>query len=190
MNLKFNDDVFKKFPVLETDRLVLREITRKDVNEIYEVRSSKEAMKYFGKEPIKNLCEAEEMIKELDSSFLKKEGIRWGIVIKISNRLIGSGGIWRIMKDHLRGEIGYELSPDYWRQGIMFEALTAVLKFGFEKMNLHTIEANIDPENTASEKLLEKLGFKKEGHTTESYYFNGIFTDTAIYSLVRTSDGK
>lgn len=98
--------------------------------------------------------------------------------------MIGSGGIWRIQKDHLRGEIGYELSKEFWGNGIMTEALKEIVKFGFEKMNLHSIEANLDPENTGSVRLLEKLGFIREGYFAESYYFNGKFTDTGTYSLL------
>lgn len=183
--MKFNEEVFDKFPVLETERLILREIKPEDVNEIYDIRSSEEAMKYFGHNVYTSLTEAEEMISAITNGFKNKEGIRWGIALKGSDRLIGSGGPWRLLKQHLRCEIGYDLLPNYWRRGIMSEALSEMIKFIFDKMNLHSIEANVDPDNIASVKLLEKLGFEKEGHIKESYYFNGVFTDTGIYSLIR-----
>jgi len=183
--MEFNEEVFDSFPVLETDRLILREIKPEDVKEVYEIRASKDVMKYFGKDPLKSIKDAEELIKITTDGFKNKEGIRWGITLKGSDKLIGSGGIWRILKPHLRGEIGYELSPDYWQKGIMSEAIAEMIRFSFEKMNLHTIEANLDPANIASIKLLEKSGFVKEGHIKESYYQNGAFTDTAVYSIIK-----
>lgn len=182
---KFNEDVFDEFPVLKTERLLLREITDRDAEEIYNIRSSEEVMKYYGHHPYKNISEAEEMIDIVKNGFINGEGIRWGITFQDTGKLIGTGGVWRILKEHLRGEIGYELSLDHWRKGIMYEALTAVTDFAFTKMNLHSLEANLDPDNTGSVKLLEKLGFKKEGHTKDSYLFDGKFTDTGIYSLIR-----
>ena len=187
LNMKFNDEVFDKFPVLETERLLLREIKPEDVKEVFGIRSNADVMKYFGKDPLNSEDEALELIDLTTEAYRKKEGIRWGISFKNSGKLIGSGGIWRILKQHLRGEVGYELSQDHWKKGIMSEALAEMIKFSFANMNLHTIEANLDPANIASVKLLEKLGFKKEGHIKESYYQNSIFTDTAIYSLIRRS---
>lgn len=155
-----------------------------DVREIFEIYSNEDAMKFFGKIPFTNIDEALERIRSTIDAYTGSEGIRWGIVLKGSDKLIGSAGIWRIVRQHFRGEIGYELSPEYWKQGIMTEALSEIIKFAFNVMNLHSIEANIDPKNVASEKLLLKLGFEKEGHLKESYFFNGKFEDNAIYSLV------
>ncbi|MEO6694014.1 MAG: GNAT family N-acetyltransferase [Ignavibacteria bacterium] len=184
--LLFNKNVFEKFPVIETERLILRKIIHEDKDEVFAIYSSSEAMKYFGKNPFEKIGQAEEMIDKVINAFNYQEGIRWGITLKPSDKLIGTGGFWRILKDHLRAEIGYDLNPAYWKKGIMYEAITAMIKFAFNEMNLHSIEANIDPANNASEKLLEKTGFKKEGHITESFLFNGLFTDTGVYSLVNT----
>lgn len=183
--MKFNDKVFDSFPVLETKRLILREIRPEDVKEVFEIRANKDVMKYFGKDPLKSVKEAEELVNQTLEGFKNKEGIRWGITIKGSDKIIGSGGLWRLLKPHLRGEIGYELSPEYWQKGIMSEAISEMIRFSFDPMNLHTIEANLDPANIASIRLLEKAGFKKEGHIKESYYHNGAFTDTAVYSLIK-----
>jgi [ribosomal protein S5]-alanine N-acetyltransferase len=182
---KFNEDVFNYFPVLKTERLLLREITVQDAEDIFHTRSDEEVMKYYGHYPYKDISEALDMIELIRNGFANKEGIRWGIAFHDSDKLIGTGGVWRILKEHLRGEIGYELSREFWKQGIMYEALSAITDFAFAKMNLHSIEANLDPENTGSVKLLEKLRFVKEGHTKDSYLFDGKFTDTGIYSLIR-----
>lgn len=178
------DKVFKQFPVMETENLVLRKILLSDRAEIFAIYSDPEAMKYFGKYPHKTLIEADGMIYKVINAFQNGEGIRWGVALKNSNKLAGTAGIWRIDRKHFRGEIGYDLMPKYWRKGIMTEALRAIVDFGFSEMKLHTIEANADPNNIASTKLLEKLGFKKEGHLKESYFFDGKFTDNVIYSKI------
>ncbi|HUM46715.1 MAG TPA: GNAT family protein, partial [Chitinophagales bacterium] len=89
--------------------------------------------------------------------------------------------------EHFRAEIGYSLLPGYWGRGIMLESITAVIRFGFEILKLHSIEANVNPSNIPSIKLLERSGFVKEAHFKENYYFNGKFLDSAIYSLVTPS---
>lgn len=181
----FNEKVFYEFPVLETKNLSLRKILFGDQKEVFLLRSNKEAMKYFGKHPYKTLAEATGFVYSEVNAFQNHEGIRWAICMKNSSTLIGSAGFWRIDRKHLRGEIGYELLPEYWKRGIMYEALTEIINFGFNKMNLHSMEANTDPMNTASMRLLEKLGFIKEGLLKESFYFDGKFLDTVVFSLVK-----
>lgn len=181
----FNDNVFDEFPVITTERLLLREITPGDANEIFAIYSSDAAMKYFGKDTFKTIDQAQEMIERVRKGFRDREGIRWGISFKGSDKLIGSGGFWRLVKPHFRAEIGYDLHPDYWGKGLMSEAVKAMIEFGFGKMNLHSVEANTDPENAASARLLEKNGFVKEGIFRESYYYNGVFLDSHIYSLIK-----
>lgn len=184
----FNDEVFNEFPVIETKDLILREINSEDTSVLFQNYSDKEVMKYFGRELLKDISEAEEKIIMTNSDFKNKIGIRWAVCLKADRKMIGSGGYWRILKDHLRAEIGYELSQEFWGKGIMTEALQAIIEFGFTRMNLHTIEANIDPENIGSVKILEKLGFKREGYFKDSFLFNGKFTDTASYSLINVND--
>jgi len=181
----FNDAVFHKFPVIKTDRLILREILDSDKNEIFEIYSDHNVMKYFGSIPFSAINEAVDRISLTGNGFKNKEGIRWGITVYPENKLAGSAGIWRIDKKNFRGEIGYELSKNHWRKGIMKEALIEIINFAFVKMNLHTLEANTDPLNNASNKLLESLGFVKEGQTTESFFFEDKFSDTAIFSLTK-----
>src|SRR5580765_1592999 len=126
----FNDSVFDSFPIMETERLRLREITMEDVSEVFSIYSDPVAMNYFGRLPYKSISEAEERIDKTRIAFENKEGIRWAITQKPDNTLIGSAGIWRLDKSNFRGEIGYELSPAFWRKGIMHEALKKIIDFG------------------------------------------------------------
>jgi [ribosomal protein S5]-alanine N-acetyltransferase len=180
-----NEDVFTTFPVLETERLVLREITPDDAEDVFRIYSDPQVMRYWGAAPMGSIDEARRKIDGVARAFREHEGIRWAITHKGSDRLIGSCGHWRLIKQHLRSEIGYELAPEQWGQGIMPEAVGAIVRFGFERMGLHSIEAQIEPNNQGSRRVLEKLGFVQEGYFRENFYFDGTFTDTAVFSLLK-----
>ncbi len=175
---------FTPFPNLETKRLYLRRIANEDVNEIFALRSDKETMKYVPRPLAKTLEDAMVHISIIDSKIETNEGINWAITIKEEPKLIGIIGHYRIKPEHYRAEIGYMLLPEYHGKGIITEAIKEVVKYGFQVMKLHSIEAIIDPENLASEKVLQKSGFVKEAHLKENEYFDGRFLDTVIYSIL------
>jgi [ribosomal protein S5]-alanine N-acetyltransferase len=172
------------FPVIYTNRLVLRQTTMDDINEIYYLRSHPELLKYIKKPPCASLDEAAAFIQRFDDIFEKNEGLPWAISLRDSPALIGCVSIWRYEKQHYRGEVGYLLHPAYQGQGIMSEALAAVIHYGFHTLGLHTLEANTDPGNVASHQLLEKHGFVREGHIRQNYYFDGKFYDTVTFGLI------
>ena len=175
---------FKPFPLIETERLRLRKISRKDVNEIFFLRSDKRVLHYLDKAPAKTKKDAYDFIKIVHDAEKNADGITWGITLKNIEKIIGTIGFWRMQKEHYRAEIGYILHPDYWGKGITQEAITVVIKYGFEVMKLHSIEANVNPDNAASIRLLEKNGFVREAYFKENYYFDGSFLDSAVYSLI------
>ena len=188
--MEFNDKVFNSFPVIETKRLILRQFTVNDIIDFYNIYSDPLAMKYFGKLPYTMQEEAEITVVNIIDAFRNNEGIRWAITLKPSDKLIGSGGFWKLIKSHFRAEIGYDLLPEYWQKGIMTEAISAMNDFAFNEMNLHSIEANVDPENTGSVKLLEKCGFIREGYFKENYFFNGQFLDTLTFSKIKSTTNQ
>lgn len=175
---------FTPFPFIRTQRLLLRQINHSDLNEIFFLRFDEQVMKYLDRPRAKSTADVNDFIQKLIDSEKNNEGITWGITLKNEIKLIGTIGFWRIEKEHYRAEIGYTLHPDYWGKGIMQEALSEVVNYGFKVMKLHSIEANVNPENTASIKLLERNGFSREAYYKENYFFNGKFIDTAIYSLL------
>ncbi len=179
--LKIN---FSPFHNLETDRLYLRRVANEDVNEIFALRSNKETMKYIPRPLVKTTDDALAHIAMIDEKIVTNEGINWAIALKDSPKLIGIIGHYRIKPEHFRAEIGYMLLPEYQRKGIISEAIKEVVKYGFEILKLHSIEAIIDPENWASEKVLLKNGFVKEAHLKENEYYDGRFLDTVIYSIL------
>ena len=181
----FDDTIFDQFPTLETERLLLRAFTPDDAEALFRIYSDPQVMRYWGSPPLRTIDEAQRKIQGIAEDFQAREGIRWAFTLKGDDRLIGSGGHWRLLKQHQRSEIGYELAPEYWGQGLVPEAFRAILRFGFERMGLHSVEAQIDPANQGSRRVLEKLGFSQEGYFRENYWFDGTFTDTAVFSLLK-----
>ncbi len=179
-----NENIITTFPIIETKRLRLREMEMNDTSLLLQLRSDERVMKYMAKEPIQTIDEARSMIKDIHNAFGKRESIYWAIALKDTDNLIGAGGYWRWVKQHFRAEIGFQLLPAYWRKGYMKEALGAMIQYGFDKMTLHRIEADSDPGNNASIKLLENLGFNREAHFKENIFFQGQYLDSMIYSLI------
>ncbi|MEW8987804.1 MAG: GNAT family N-acetyltransferase, partial [Bacillus sp. (in: firmicutes)] len=129
----------KKFPVIETERLILRQITKDDAEDIFKYLSDENVMKYYGLEPFKSIDEAMEEIGWYQSTFDEGSGVRWGITLKGHGKVIGSCGFLNKVPQHYRSEIGFELSKDHWGKGIANEALAAVIHYGFEQLNLQRI---------------------------------------------------
>lgn len=177
---------FSPFPEIKTARLLLRRMTIDDAAEILNLRSSEEVMQYIDRERAVTIKDAEIFLGRINASVDSNNGILWGITLKDDpEKLIGNIGFWRLIKEHYRAEVGYMLNPAFWKKGIMKEALQEVINFGFNSMNLHSIEANINPGNAASAALLESTGFIKEAYFKEDFFFNGAFHDTIIYSRLK-----
>ena len=177
------DLLFDPFPVLETVRLTLRKISMKDAGEIFAIRRDENTMKYICRPLIQSVSEAQKLIGEIQDNIRNSTSIIWGISLKNDPRLIGTIGFRRIDKNNLRAEIGYVLSADSWGNGYASEAITAVIKYGFSGMGLHSIEGRVNPDNNDSSKVLLKQKFVKEAHFREDMYFNGEFRDTEVYTL-------
>ncbi|HEX8577184.1 MAG TPA: GNAT family N-acetyltransferase [Flavobacterium sp.] len=175
---------FTPFPNLETNRLLLRRLDQNDVNEVLALRSDREVMKYIPRTLAKTKEDALQHIAMIEGKINNNEGINWAITLKGSTKLIGIIGHYQIKPEHYRAEVGYMLLPEFSGKGIITEALQKVIDYGFTTMQLHSIEAIIDPENSASERVLQKNGFVKEAHLKENGYFEGRFLDTVIYSLL------
>ena len=150
------------------------------------LRANDQAMRYIGKDKAESLQDTQDFINLITHSLNYSQGITWAICLSGTNTLIGYLGFWHIMPEHYRAEIGYMLHPDYWRKNLMSEALTKILTYGFKQLNLHSVEANADPENTSSIRLLEKHGFIREGYFRENYRVREQFKDTASYSLLNS----
>lgn len=176
---------FNSFPILETERLILRDHCITDANALFALRNNDDVMRYIDRENPKNLEETEAKIKLMQDGFNNKTSIAWVIALKENpNEMVGEVGYYRTDLANHRAEIGYMLRPDLWRKGIISEALNEVISFCFTEMKLHSISANINPGNSASRQILLKHGFEKEAYFKEDYYFQGKFLDSEIYGLL------
>lgn len=179
---------FNPFPRITTARLELKQITEGDASALFRLRSDENLMRYIDRPRAANLNDALELIRRIDNDLEKNDGLTWGIFLKqdAGAGLIGTIGFWRIEKNNYRAEIGYMLDSAHHRKGLMQEAMTAVLDFGFDNLQFHSVQANVNPGNDASAAMLEKNGFVKEGYFRENFFFNGRFLDSVIYSLLKS----
>lgn len=173
------------FPVLETERLILRALVESDIDELFEIFSSEEVMKYYGMYPFKSQEELLKVIKSFSTGFDEERVIRWGLQRKDNGKIIGTCGYHCWDKKNFRAEIGYELSKSVWHKGYMTEAIDTILAYGFESMQLNRIEGIVYPENHASQHALTRMGFKKEGLLREYMCFRGKMTDLLMFSLLK-----
>ena len=150
---------FQPFPEIKTSRLILRRLKLTDAPEFYFLRSDKGVLRYIDRKPAKSVAQTRTFMKSLFKFEKKNEGINWAITLKGNDKLIGYVCIFNIQKDHHRAELGYILHPTFQGIGIAKEAVEAVLKVAFTKFKLHSLEANINPKNKASLKLIKRPMF-------------------------------
>ena len=149
------------FPYLETGRLKLRQTTYEDAEAVLAIFSDPKVTQFHNLDTFTHLDEANKVIERRAKVFASRQGIRWGIVHKQNNYLIGSCGFtWN--KEGNAAEMGYELKSQFWQQGIMSEALNTILQYGFESKKLQFVIAQIMLENINSRKLLQRLGFQTQ----------------------------
>jgi len=175
------------FPILETERLILRQLAAPDAQNYFLFMSDEENIRYYDPAPMTQLEQAEKGIERHQRRFAQQEALRWGVTLKGENRVIGTSGYFWDAENQSAG-LSYVLAKRYWNQGIMTEALSAMIQFGFDHIHLHRIEARVAYPNLASARLLEKLGFQEEGRLRDAQYANNEFVDERIFALINTDN--
>lgn len=173
------------FPTLETERLILRQMTLEDADFVFQHFGDPAVSRYLMDEPpVTEYARAQEIIQfYLEPE--EKTHNRWVMVRKADHQYIGTCGFHKWDRQHFRAEIGYDLSPSCWGQGYMMEALRTVISNGFAQMRLNRIEALVYVENGRSIQLLRRLGFKQEGVLREYLYSDGRFYDHYLFALLQ-----
>lgn len=172
------------FPILATERLLMRELCLADCHDFKEIFSSEKVMAYYGMFPVDNLEIVLQLIESLRSYYYEDRGIRWAILNRQTGQFMGTCGFHNCNNAARRAEIGYELHEDFWGHGYIKEAIEAMKGYGCSAMNLHRIEAMVYPENIGSIKALEALGFEKEGLLKGYAYFRNIYQDLLMFSWI------
>jgi ribosomal-protein-alanine N-acetyltransferase len=153
---------FSPFPYLETERLYLRELKEEDANEIFILRSDESVNEFLDRPKAQTIDDALQHIKKINKGTSNDESILWAIALKDNLTLLGTICLWNIIKENDHAELGYELLPQFQGKGIMQEALSKVLQYGFENLKLKTIEAWVSKKNLRSIKLLERNNFIRD----------------------------
>lgn len=149
---------------------------------MYEIRSNPSVMHFVPRPLAKSAPEMEGWIGDINKAGRENKSILWGITLKGDENVHGMICIKDLQLENDRGELGYMLDEPMHRRGIMREAIAAVKDYGFNVLGLHTMEAIIDPLNTASLGLIAQCGFEKEAHFRENFFYKGRFLDTTIWT--------
>ena len=177
---------FQTMPQLATERLVLRPIRREhDLAALYSLFADVKVARYTDTGPFTSVSEAVEVMDWIEQIYQEQRGMRWAITIKDGDVLVGTCGfnVWE--RRNNVAEIGYDLAHRCWGRGLMTEALTAMIEFGFREMALHRVEADVTVGNDASARVLEKLGFHEEGLLRQRGYWRGEYHDLRFFGLLR-----
>lgn len=178
-----------RMPTLEAERLRLRHPRPTDADAVLAIFGDGRAMRYWSHEAFEYIEQAELYLREIDQGYADRTFCQWAITETAADDLIGTVTLTAWSKRNRRMELGYMLSPAHWGKGYASEAVRAVLGFAFERMRLHRVEAELDPRNTASARLLERLGFREEGLLRERWYVYDEWCDSALYGLLREDFG-
>ena len=173
-----------ELPSIATERLVLRAITPSDASALFAIFSDEQVMRFWSSAAMVSIEEAEALAREIDALGRARTLLQWGIVVKDDPGLVGTCTLYRWERRHRRAELGYALRRDVWGRGYATEAVTGVLRFAFDAMGLHRVGADTDPRNAASARVLERLGFEREGVQRETYLHLGEWADSVMWGLV------
>ncbi|MCD0503860.1 GNAT family N-acetyltransferase [Bordetella petrii] len=171
-------------PRLDTERLALRPLAAQDAEALLAIFSDPQVMQYWNTAPWTSMADAHAFIADSVLANERQESLTLGIYEKSSGHLAGKCMLFNHDKGSRRAEIGFGLGRPHWGKGYINEAGRALIAHGFQTLKLRRIEAEIDPDNHASAKALERLGFVQEGLLRQRWEINGVVSDSALYGLL------
>lgn len=180
-----NSEKLLSIPELETKHYFLRGMTLDDAKHLFNFLSNHETMKFITPHPVKTIKEVEESIQSSIQNFKNTKEIPWVIINKYDQDLIGVFRLHKLNMWHKKTEMGVVIRKDYQNKGVMSELLPAVLSYGFNILGLNRIVGDIFAGNKASEKLLLKYGFTKEGQLQQTDFDGEQYHDTVVYSILK-----
>lgn len=159
-----------KFPILESDRLILRCMKASDALALFANYSDEDIAKNFLDEPLKEIQQAEQFIEAFQEEFSQGKAITWAITFKETHQMIGTCSL--MIREGASAEIGYDLAKAHWGQGLMTEALEAMLGYGFDELGLEMIKADTMSANARSINLLKRLQFQLDDVRDNYHWFS------------------
>ena len=174
-----------EFSTLSTDRLVLRALTPSDASALFAIFGDSAVCRYWSRPTLPDLRAATELQAEIGRHFAARTLFQWGIAEQGTGAIVGTCTLAALAPEHRRAEVGFALRQAVWGRGYIAEALPALLRFAFDVLELHRLEADVDPRNARSIRALERLGFAREGYLRERYFLNDEVQDAIVYGLLR-----
>ena len=169
---------------LNTRDLHLRPSRLSDAEGLFAMLSDAESMKYWSGPPVADVSDALQVLREDLESDAQGKSLCWSVILNGQDQIIGKCILFQFSLANHRAEIGFILNREYWRQGLMHQALEAVIGFAFKSLELHRIEADVDPLNAGSLGVLEKLGFEREGLFHDRWLLNNEWADSVMLALL------
>lgn len=176
---------FSTFPVLQTERLSLRQLTHADAPVINRLFSDPQVIEFMSEPPLETDEKAIALIDWLNGHFINQVAARWGITVQGEDSVIGTIGFHHWDREHRHADLGYDLLPEYWGRGYATEAACAVVGWCFDKLDLNRMQADCTVGNERSERVMRKLGFQYEGTWREQYWEHERFVDIKQFGLLR-----
>lgn len=174
----------ERLPSLDAARVRLRWLTEADIDAVFAVFSDPGMARYWSNPAMTDRSEAETYLKGMHEGFRDKTLFQWGVERKEDRRVLGTCTLFNMDVRNARAELGYCLASEHWSKGYMKEALVALIDYAFGSLGLRRLEADIDPRNVNSERILDKLGFRREGLLRERWNVGGEIQDTAFFGLL------
>ena len=178
--------VFSHLPELKTSRLTLRKMLVADTADMYDYACRQDVTKYLTWNPHPDRAYTKEYLQYLGSRYAVGMFYDWAVIYEPDHKMVGTCGFTSFNCSSDSAEVGYVLNPDYWGKGIATEALTRVLRFGFEELKLHRIEAKFIEENKRSLHVMEKVGMTLEGVCREGMLVKGKYVNVGVCSILRS----
>jgi [ribosomal protein S5]-alanine N-acetyltransferase len=172
-----------ELPTLHGSRVSLRQLTTDDIDALFVIFSDPEVSRFLAIPRHRDRADTERFLAALQEGFRASSLFQWGI--EHAGLLTGTCTLGGIDWENRRAEIGFALARAAWGQGLMPDALRVLIEHAFGPLHLHRIEADVDPRNEASLRLLEKLGFRREGYLRERYFKDDEIQDSIFFGLLR-----
>lgn len=179
-------EVFARLPVLETPRLLLRPMRMSDAQDIFAYSCDPEVARHVLWDAHRTVADSRAYLRYMQRLYRSGSPSSYGIVLKDTGRVVGTIGFMWYSEENRSAEVGYSMARWLWNQGLMTEALRAVLEMGFRTLHLHRIEAQHETSNPASGRVMLKCGMRHEGTLRERVMNKGRFVDVELYAILQS----
>jgi len=174
----------RRLPTLEGKRVRLRWLEEGDAGSLFEIFSDPSVARFWSAPAMTRMGEARQLLRDIRRGFRERDLLEWGLAMKKTDKVVGTVTLWQFDEENRRAEVGFALARSAWGRGLMGEGLNLAIGLGFGPLGLRRLEADVDPRNAASLRLLEGLGFRREGLMRERWNTGGELQDGIMLGLL------